>query len=182
MPKHVKMSFFQTSNFVNRLFTFHFAVLMTNSLLELEGLRPKIESIQMLGHVLSCKGLGPWQGQGVRVHPLLHALNPATDLVTHPEVVKGSRGEALPCDVLRQGLHHARFLHGDDGSGYQLPVVPDCEVPGPYPQKVVKVEFNYQPTLCINFCEHGLPMLGDHGGLVAVEGDRGLVEGLFGMP
>jgi hypothetical protein len=35
---------------------------------------------------------------------------------------------------------------------------------------------------CTYFCEHGLPMLGDHGGLVAVEGDRGLVEGLFGMP
>jgi hypothetical protein len=39
-----------------------------------------------------------------------------------------------------------------------------------------------QNEKCTYFCEHGLPMLGDHGGLVAVEGDRGLVEGLFGMP
>ena len=29
--------------------------------------------------------------------------------------------------------------------------------------------------------EHWLAMLGDHGGLITVQGDHGLVEGFFGM-
>jgi len=152
-----------------------------HALLELEGLGPEVQVVQLLGHVVTGEGVGGGEGEGVGVDPLLYRLYAATDLGTHPEVVKGSGGQALPGDVLRQRLHHARFLHGNDGSGYELPVVADCEVPRPYPQKVVKIEFNYQPTLCVHFGEHGLPVLGDHGGLVAVQGDGGLVEGLFSM-
>lgn len=30
-------------------------------------------------------------------------------------------------------------------------------------------------------CKHGLPVLGDHGALVTVQGDAGVVEGLLGV-
>lgn len=30
-------------------------------------------------------------------------------------------------------------------------------------------------------CKHGLPVLGDHGALIAVQGDAGVVEGLLGV-
>lgn len=32
-----------------------------------------------------------------------------------------------------------------------------------------------------HLCEHGLAILGDHGALVAVEGDKVIVEGLLGV-
>lgn len=30
-------------------------------------------------------------------------------------------------------------------------------------------------------CKHGLPVLGDHGALITVQGDAGVVEGLLGV-
>lgn len=48
----------------------HFAALIQNPLLKLEGLRPKIKIIKLRGHVLACQGLGPRQRQCVWVHPL----------------------------------------------------------------------------------------------------------------
>ena len=70
-----------------------------NALLELEGLGPKIQVVQLLGNVVPGEGVGGGEGEGVGVDPLRHRLYPATDLVTHPEVVKGRGGEALSCDV-----------------------------------------------------------------------------------
>lgn len=32
-----------------------------------------------------------------------------------------------------------------------------------------------------HLCEHGFPILGDHGALITVEGDKIIVEGLLGM-
>lgn len=32
-----------------------------------------------------------------------------------------------------------------------------------------------------HLCEHGLSILGDHGALITVEGDKVIVEGLLGM-
>ena len=36
-------------------------------------------------------------------------------------------------------------------------------------------------SLGANLGEHWLAMLGDHSGLITVQGDHGLVEGFFGM-
>jgi len=70
------------------------------ALLELEGLGAEVQIVQLLlGHVVPGEGVGGGEWEGVGVDPLLDRLYAATDLGTHPEVVKGSGGQALPGDV-----------------------------------------------------------------------------------
>ena len=79
-------------------------------------------------------------------------------------------------------------------------MVADGEVPRSDPHQVIKIKLHYQSSFGINLnmggvinshhsqssCnsnlgEHWLAMLGDHSGLITVQGDHGLVEGFFGM-
>ena len=79
-------------------------------------------------------------------------------------------------------------------------MVADGEVPGSDPHQVIEIKLHYQssfginlkrawlqnlhsitPSLITNLGEHWLAMLGDHSGLITVQGDHGLVEGFFGM-
>lgn len=53
------------------------------------------------------------------------------------------------------------------------------KVPRPNPHQVIKIEFHYQPTLGVHLCEHGLAMLGHHGGLVTVKGHNILMKRFF---
>ena len=93
------------------------------------------------------------------------------------------------------------YLHGNDRSRYEFSVVADGEVPRSDPHQVIKIKLHYQSSFGINLkmrrfmstfvhhsqsCkthlgEHWLAMLGDHSGLITVQGDHGLVEGFFGM-
>jgi len=61
-------------------------------------------------------------------------------------------------------------------------MISDSKVPGSYPHKVVKIKLDNQSPLGVNLGEHRLAVLGDHGGLVAVEADHSLVEGFLGVP
>ena len=73
------------------------------------------------------------------------------------------------------------YLHGNHRSRYELSVVPDGEVPRSDPHQVVEIKLDNQSSLGVNLGEHWLAMLGDHSGLITVQGDHGLVEGFFGM-
>ena len=98
----------------------------TSFLLELEGVWPKVKTIQLspprggersrsasphnCGHrregALATRGRVDLVGlvRGQVLEPSRHVGR------THPEVVEGGRGQPLPRDVLRKGFHHARLL------------------------------------------------------------------------
>lgn len=101
-------------------------------LLELERLRSKVWHVIRGrgrgggGHALASQGLGGGERERVWVgarRPRRHGralqrFDPARHLATHPEVVEGGGGEALPGDVLGQRLHHAGLLQGNLTSHY----------------------------------------------------------------
>lgn len=58
-------------------------------------------------------------------------------------------------------------------------MVPNCKVPRPDPQQIIEVELHDEPALGVDLGEHGLAMLGDHGGLVTVQAHRRLRTSLF---
>ena len=76
-------------------------------------------------------------------------------------------------------------------------MVADGKVPRSDPHQVIKIKLHYQSSFGVNLTqnmilfpskpvltnlgEHWLSMLGDHSGLITVQGDHGLVEGFFGM-
>lgn len=58
---------------------------------------------------------------------------------------------------------------------------PHSEVPRLDTHQVVEGELQYKAALCEHLSEHRLAVMRDHGGVVAVEGDGSVVEGLLGM-
>ena len=98
----------------------------TSFLLELEGVWPKVKTIQLSPprggersrsaspHNCGYRREGALATRGrVDLVGLLRGqvLEPSRHVGrTHPEVVEGGRGQPLPRDVLRKGFHHARLL------------------------------------------------------------------------
>lgn len=112
-------------------------------------------------------------------HELLHGLQD----YTQPEVVEGEVGQTHASDIFGQLLQHLRVLcmHGQDAAGDELSVLSDGKVPRLDPHQVVEGKLQYQTALGANLCKHWLPVLGDHGALITVQGDARVVEGLLGV-
>lgn len=62
---------------------------------------------------------------------------------THPKVVEGGIGDALPGDVLAELLQHTRVLLHASRPGHQLPMPPHRHMPRLYPHEVVEGELQY---------------------------------------
>lgn len=53
--------------------------------------------------------------------------------------------------------------------------------PGPLSQLVINYSWWDSFRVMCYLCKHWLPVLGDHGALITVQGDAGVVEGLLGV-